>query len=71
VLGVTLVFGSLGGMKFWGRVAERAYEKPTFLAGMACFLVFASPPMLLKAHGIFPAAESRIYVPTLVAVSFL
>jgi Na+/melibiose symporter-like transporter len=71
VLGVTLVFGSLGGMKFWGRVAERTDKKPTFLAGMTCFLIFASPPMLLKAHGIFPAEESWIYVPTLMAMSFL
>jgi GPH family glycoside/pentoside/hexuronide:cation symporter len=71
VLGVTLVFGSLGGMRFWSRVAERTDKKPTFLAGMTCFLVFASPPMLLKAYGIFPAEGSWLYIPTLMAISFL
>jgi len=71
LLGITLVFGSLGGMAFWKRVAARTDKKPTFLAGMACFLVFASPPMLLKAHGYFTPEGSPWYIPTLMAMSFL
>jgi GPH family glycoside/pentoside/hexuronide:cation symporter len=71
LLGVTLVFGSLGGMAFWKKVAERTDKKPTFLAGLSCFMVFSAPPLLLKAHGVFPAEDTLIYIPTLMAVSFL
>jgi GPH family glycoside/pentoside/hexuronide:cation symporter len=71
LLGIMLVFGSLGGMAFWKRVAERTDKKPTFIAGLSCFMVFAAPPMLLKANGIFPSEGSTIYIPTLMAISFL
>jgi len=70
LLGITLVFGSLGGMAFWKRVAERTDKKPTFLAGLSCFMVFSAPPMLLKANGVFPAEDTPIYIPTLMAISF-
>ncbi|MBW2665324.1 MAG: MFS transporter [Deltaproteobacteria bacterium] len=71
LLGITVVCGSLGGMAFWKKVAERTDKKPTFLAGLSCFMVFSAPPLLLKAHGIFPAEDSPVYVPTLMAISFL
>ena len=53
LLGITLVFGSLGGMAFWKKVAERTDKKPTFLAGLACFTTFSAPPMLLEGARSF------------------
>jgi GPH family glycoside/pentoside/hexuronide:cation symporter len=71
LLGVMVVFGSLSGMVFWKKVAERTDKKPVFLAGLSCFMAFSAPPLLLKAHGIFPGEDTPIYIPTLAAVSFL
>jgi Na+/melibiose symporter-like transporter len=71
VLGAAVVGGSLLGMGFWKRAAERTDKKPVFLAGLVCFLVFSAPPLILKAVGVFPAEGSASYLPVLITATFL
>lgn len=69
--GLFVLFGTIFGMGFWHRVAQRTDKKPTFLMGMAWFTVFAASPPLLKVAGWFPAEDSRLYVPLFVLCGFL
>lgn len=69
--GLFVLFGTIFGMGFWHRVAQRTDKKPTFLMGMAWFTFFAAAPPLLKVAGWFPAETSHMYVPLFVASGFL
>jgi len=65
--GVGAGTGTFGGMLFWARAAVRLDKKPTFLLGLALFLVFAAGPLIAKAIGPWPARESAWYLPLYVA----
>lgn len=69
--GLLVLFGTIFGMGFWGRVARRTDKKPTFLIGMVWFLVFAAAPPLLKVAGWFPAEGSPAYVPLFAFCGFM
>lgn len=69
--GLFVLFGTIFGMGFWHRVAQRTDKKPTFLMGLAWFTVFAAAPPLLKVAGWFPAESSPLYVPLFVLTGFM
>lgn len=69
--GLSVLFGTIFGMGFWGRVAQRTDKKPTFLMGMIWFTLFAAAPPLLKVAGWFPAETSPAYVPLFVFCGFM
>ncbi len=71
LFGIFALFGTIFGMGFWRKVAERTDKKPTFLAGLLWFTVFAAAPPLLKVAGWFPAEDSALYIPAFVASGFL
>lgn len=59
--------GAFVGMVFWARVAARIDKKPTFILGLAIFLVFSALPLLCKAIGLWPAEGSALYLPFYIA----
>jgi Na+/melibiose symporter-like transporter len=69
--GIAVLFGIIFGMGFWRNVAERTDKRPTFLMGMAWFVVFAALPPLAKVVGWFPAETSPLYVPLFVMTGFM
>jgi GPH family glycoside/pentoside/hexuronide:cation symporter len=71
VVGAMYLVGSLSGMAFWNRFAIATDKKPTLMIGLAIFVAFCAPPLVLKGFGIFPAETSAAYIPTLLAASFL
>lgn len=71
IWGLFVLFGTIFGMGFWHRVAQRTDKKPTFLMGLAWFTVFAAAPPLLKVAGWFPAEGSPLYVPLFVLCGFM
>lgn len=69
--GIAVLFGIIFGMGFWRNVAAKTDKRPTFLMGMAWFVVFAALPPLAKVAGWFPAESSPSYVPLFVLTGFM
>jgi len=71
IWGLFVLVGTIAGLGFWRKVADRTDKKPTFLMGLAWFTVFAAAPPLAKVAGWFPAETAPSYVPLLVFCGFM
>ena len=63
--------GFVIGVPLWATIGRLDDKRPTFLRGIALFSVMVLAPPIAKLVGIFPSAESAIYVPILATATFL
>jgi len=63
--------GFVAGVPLWATLGQRGDKRPTFLWGLAIFSTMVLGPPIAKLAGVFPAAESAVYVPTLALATFL
>ncbi|MCP3985049.1 MAG: hypothetical protein GY723_11715 [bacterium] len=54
------------GLLFWSRAASRWDKKPVFLVGIGIFVLFTTPPDLLRIFGYWPELGSPFYLPMFV-----
>jgi GPH family glycoside/pentoside/hexuronide:cation symporter len=54
------------GLAVWARLATLFDKRTVFLAGLAIYVAFTTPPFFLRAFGFWPEVDSALYLPLMI-----